>query len=343
MPLDMPASAQCSSGDCDHPKDVCLPHSTDSSGNRQTDVMSGVPSDMGRRNFHKLTSTMLGRHVKQNHYLNANTCVFEPDAKRRKYGSTRRRAQSRAQVYNKRKKLTDSNQLTNTPNIKANLPQVTCGTITSHIFSCSLYRLNCRPSKSESEYGNKLVTVPPDSIMFDHSEFERLNELYGPFDLDGAASMYDAQVPEYCSIDRPFEKENLQGKTVFLNPPFGKAKLMLSHFELQRQQSPLDTKAVIILPRWNSKSSKEYKPITDKYRLVHTYPSGTYLFHQPHEKGSYPLSPTPWPVDVFLADDTVELRQIQSYESAKLTEHLKSINLFNSKNKKFLKVLNPQS
>ena len=57
-------------------------------------------------------------------------------------------------------------------------------------------------TKSESEHSK--VPVPVDSIMFDRLEFQRLNEEHGPFALDGAVSMYDAQVPNYCSCDRPF-------------------------------------------------------------------------------------------------------------------------------------------
>ena len=55
---------------------------------------------------------------------------------------------------------------------------------------------------------------------------------------------------------------------------------MLEHFEQIRQEHPFNTKAVIILPKWkDSVLAKSWQPILSKYKLVHTYPAGSYLFH----------------------------------------------------------------
>ena len=250
----------------------------------------------------------------------ANACTDMPNAKRRKYNVTRRRAHKNKASINKRYNLMSKKQtvLSGTANI-----------IGLSALSCSLYKLKVKYPQLNPTQVHDAIEIPPDSIMFDRSEFDRWNEIHGPFTLDGAASMYDCLVPNFCSIERPFENEKIQGQNVFLNPPFGKAETMLKHFESERQKSPLDTKALIVLPQWTSKFAKTLKYISDKYQRIHTYPAGTYLFHEPSKTGSVPLGPTPWPVDLFLADESVEQKAKQSYESAKLTAHLKSVLVFN--------------
>jgi hypothetical protein len=56
----------------------------------------------------------------------------------------------------------------------------------------------------------------------------------------------------------------------------------------------------------------------DKYLLVHQYPAGTYLFDTARltdEIQNCP-NPTPWPVNVYLADHTIEDRKQQSASTA---------------------------
>ena len=165
MPLDKPASAQCSSGDCDHPKDVCLPHSTDSSDHRHVEV-PGDSSDMGRGNC-KFPSTMSGRHIETHSDLNADACVLMPKAKRRKYGSIRRRAQSRTQAYKRKEKLTENFYAKTDANVVVDISSLTCAMIESKPLSCSLYRLQCKSLNPVNKKVNVAVSVPPDSIMFD--------------------------------------------------------------------------------------------------------------------------------------------------------------------------------
>ena len=160
----------------------------------------------------------------------------------KKHKVIRRRVQLRNQAH---KTLKDTAMLKSTDGIK--FQNDTTKVVNKHLLCHSLYKLQAIPLYSDCVHN--AIEIPADSIMFDRTEFERLNELYGPFTMDGAASLYDAVVPNFCSIERPFENENVQGQTVFLNPPFAKAQIMLQHFECQRQKSPLDTKALIVLPQ----------------------------------------------------------------------------------------------
>ena len=115
---------------------------------------------------------------------------------------------------------------------------------------------------------------------------------------------------------------------------FGKNKLEYLGHTISAsgiQPESLNLKAVIGLPQWASKYAASYRYITDKYKRIHTYPTGIFLLHKPAKKCYTLLGPTPWPVDVFLADSLVEQREVQSYESAKLTKHLKSRHISNRK------------
>lgn len=124
------------------------------------------------------------------------------------------------------------------------------------------------------------LSCPPDSIIFDRNEFSRLNNLYGPVTLDACASSFDSVCPNFCSAENPFTNASVTGETVFINPVYDESALpILEHFESQRQSSPYDTRAIIVLPRWASAIGKSWLPILKKYKRIHSYPAGTYLFH----------------------------------------------------------------
>jgi hypothetical protein len=77
----------------------------------------------------------------------------------------------------------------------------------------------------------------------------------------------------------------------FINPVFDATALpILERFETQRTESPADTQAVIVLPRWNSPIGKLWLPILRNYKCIHTYLACTYLFTLPH----LPMNTLPW-------------------------------------------------
>ena len=133
--------------------------------------------------------------------------------------------------------------------------------------------------------------------------------------------------PNYCSIDKPFETTDIRGHNIFFNPPFDeKALPMLKHLESTRQENPFSTRAIIILPRWkDSELAKSWQPYLRKYKKIHTYPAGSYLFHTATEATkTLPMPPTTWDVDVYLADSTVEEREAQSANDSMVTSNVKA-------------------
>jgi hypothetical protein len=181
-----------------------------------------------------------------------------------------------------------------------------------------------------------------DSIIFDKNEFQRLNHLYGPVDIDGAASIENKMVPIFCSKENSFFDTDIKGKTVWLNPPFKDALQFVLKFEEQRKQSPENTKALIVLPELGY-GKTPWKNIVRKYTKIHVYPAGTYLFSVPSNTNPFetkPLGPTPWPIAIYLADNTVQSREAQSIQAATLyaqDKHLnKNIKVFDPQNQKSL-------
>ena len=121
---------------------------------------------------------------------------------------------------------------------------------------------------------------PEDSIVFNQAEYNRLNYLHGPFTLDGCASAFDTKCEKYCSIEKPFEKTDIKGENIYLNPPFDEKVLpILKHFEESRADDPYNTKGIIILPTWKeSKLAQSWQPYLKKYKLIHNYTAGSYVF-----------------------------------------------------------------
>ena len=101
---------------------------------------------------------------------------------------------------------------------------------------------------------------------------------------------------------------------------------MLKHLEQIRQENPFSTTANIILPRWkDSALAKSWQPILKKYKLIHTYPTGSYLFHNAAKPtNTLPMPPTTWDVDVFLADSTIEERETRSANDSMTPSRVKA-------------------
>ena len=156
----------------------------------------------------------------------------------------------------------------------------------------------------------------PQLMMFDVDEFRRLHDEHGPITFEAQATPYNNLCNAYCHDDKSFLEQDLKGKTVFICPLYSEQVLpMLEHFEDARSQSPLDTRAIVVLPELQSKSSNEYKHIIDRYQLLQRYPVGTYLFTNNDDDESVP-EPIPWNVNVFIADHTIEDRLMQSDRDA---------------------------
>ena len=87
------------------------------------------------------------------------------------------------------------------------------------------------------------------------------------------------------------------------------------------------TRAEIVLPAWkDSDVGKSWQPYLNKYKLVHTYQAGSYIFHTIADKLTEdPMGPTTWDVNVYIADSSVEEREAQILNSSIITVQLKYV------------------
>ena len=102
-------------------------------------------------------------------------------------------------------------------------------------------------------------------------------------------------------------------------PPIELAKEFFLHYEAIRLQQPDSMMAVICLPRLVTPGA-DYKNLVKKYKCIHTYPAGTYLFSKfvqdsPFERINIP---TTCPYDLFLADGFISERENQSLHAKQL-------------------------
>tara|TARA_R100000008_G_scaffold50989_1_gene30579 strand:- start:2090 stop:2569 length:480 start_codon:yes stop_codon:yes gene_type:complete len=100
------------------------------------------------------------------------------------------------------------------------------------------------------------------------SFFNKLNEMYGPFTLDAAASDANYKVDKYLTADDDALSADWSGNTVFLNPPYGrglKEWIRKSYQEGQKQ----DTTVVMLIPaRTDTKYWHDYVMKADEIRFV---------------------------------------------------------------------------
>ena len=211
----------------------------------------------------------------------------------------------RRRCRRKKAKINENNHLSEKPNATAN------GTATTA--SVSL---------------NAMAAFGTEKVILDKAEFQRLNNLYGPVTIDAAADEYSAVCPVYCGSEKPYTSLDVTNNMSFINLLNADDPVaLLKHFETHRGQSPHDTKALILAPQVaDSAASIELKKLLSTYLCVHTYPSGTYLFHSATSATMSEYSaPTQWPMCVYLADDSAENRLAHALEHADVTEQLKAM------------------
>jgi hypothetical protein len=72
--------------------------------------------------------------------------------------------------------------------------------------------------------------------------------------------------------------------------------------------------------------AKSWQPILKKYKLKHTYPEGSYLFHTATEPmKTLPMPPITWDVDVYLTASAVEERETQSANDSMIIANIKTM------------------
>ena len=169
--------------------------------------------------------------------------------------------------------------------------------------------LNALPSKPV------IPSLESDEYVFDSDEYRKWRTMYR-FNFDAAATALNHKCKHYATQDRSFTEMKpgeLRDKMIWMFPPIASATEFLTHFEKIRQEQPDSTSAVILLPRILGPGN-QYRHLLTKYKKLHTYPRGTYLFQvvNPDTLEITVAKPTTVLYDLYLADSTVEDRQEHS-------------------------------
>jgi len=129
--------------------------------------------------------------------------------------------------------------------------------------------------------------------MLKREVFLELERQFGPFDIDGAASVdgTNAQLPVFCSPISPFEGTDLAGKSVYVNPPFARISEFLDHYLQCKQRAPASTGAVFVLPQW---TDARWWPKLEQagMKVVRRWPIGSSLFVDEPGKGARHSGPS---------------------------------------------------
>lgn len=120
------------------------------------------------------------------------------------------------------------------------------------------------------------------------------------FDLDAFASAdgSNALCTDFCTPVKSFlELQTLQGKHVWMNPPFNMLEPVLKHYLQLKAQTPDSTSACILVPRW---PDAPWRTLLQGMQRLITFPEGYPLFECRAADGERRLlRGLPWCVDVY--------------------------------------------
>ena len=107
-------------------------------------------------------------------------------------------------------------------------------------------------------------------------------------------------------------------------PPIEKANEFIKHFENIRQEIPNEISCVIVIARLVTPGALN-KKVLSKYKCIHTYRSGTYLFSRPLDDSPFEKAaiPTTCQYDLYLADEWIADRKGQSLNEKKKLRYSK--------------------
>lgn len=100
------------------------------------------------------------------------------------------------------------------------------------------------------------------------SFFDRLNEMYGPFTLDAAASDDNYKVDTYLTVGDDALAVDWSGNTVFLNPPYGRGLKDWIRKSYEEGQKDNTTVVMLIPARTDTKYWHDYVMKADEIRFV---------------------------------------------------------------------------
>ncbi len=138
------------------------------------------------------------------------------------------------------------------------------------------------------------------------SEFSNLNTMFS-FTLEACCDPdgknKHGSLPFYSENDS-FLSHDVSGQSVYCNPPWSLAVQCIDHLRQCHSQSPLDTKAVIILPDW-----PQFKSATSDLKLLRQIPKEISVFTKPSPSGTrHTLVKVPWPINYWVIDKDTPIK-----------------------------------
>lgn len=135
------------------------------------------------------------------------------------------------------------------------------------------------------------------------AEFEMIQKLCGQsFTLDACCNLIGSNslCEQFCNESNSFLEHSVVGNHIWLNAPFSELYEFIDHYVTQKETSPRDTSACILVPRWKDKGLVH--PALAHMRLIKCFPKGYHLFNAPSTENANKrkrLAGVPWPLDVY--------------------------------------------
>ena len=137
--------------------------------------------------------------------------------------------------------------------------------------------INSKPSLRKSKRLSK-THLHTNAWRIIDSEFDSLNALFS-FTLeaccDPEGTNRHGSLPFYSEKDS-FLSHDIAGQSVYCNPPWSLAVQCVEHIRTCHSKSPLNTKALIVLPNW-----PQFNAATTGLRLLRQVPIDTPVFTKP--------------------------------------------------------------
>ena len=170
-----------------------------------------------------------------------------------------------------------------------------CGKVGHFSRTCPSRRTDdgAPPADPKGKGRAKVNILPTDNSdrMLHPEIFRELQTMLGwRFTLDAAANVDGSNtlVTKFCSkVSRSFFEEDLDGHTLWMNPPFEDISRWLEHYSSQKHANPRSVRACVIVPSWY-KYSLEGKHFLRGWKCLKFFGKGSELFSEPTEK-------CPWP------------------------------------------------
>ena len=158
-----------------------------------------------------------------------------------------------------------------------------------------------QPTAEEQQSPGGSAPRDTEDWMYSRERFHDLDQKYGPFSLDAAASAggENAQCKRFYSAQDSFLEKKLDGETIWANFPYQRAEQFLDHYLEEKTRDPRNA-GMFVLPKWTSAT---WWSKVQHMEIVKEHPQGERLFTAPpkeqYSKERLDLGPSPWPVCVF--------------------------------------------